>query len=292
MAVLIGLIVGALIGGVAFGSAGAAIGGFVGFFVGAVISSRRDRDVHRSLEAPVAASPVSASATEDSLEQKMVALERRVSELERMLRIGGAVAAGVDHALAASAPTTEAMIEGVESAPLEILPPPMPPVTAPASDDAFARAPDGTLPPLSIEPRAAAGVTTASAIETSTFDASGGGGKSAAPVVPNPLWAWMVGGNTLARIGVLLLFIGVGFLLKYAVEHVYVPISVRLAGVALGGVVLLVLGWRLRHARRAYAMVLQGGGVGVLYLTVFAALRLYALVSPIAAFLLLLWISV
>ncbi len=144
---------------------------------------------------------------------------------------------------------------------------------------------------MSVEPRAAAGVTTASAIETSTFDASGGGGKSAAPVVPNPLWAWMVGGNTLARIGVLLLFIGVGFLLKYAVEHVYVPISVRLAGVALGGVVLLVLGWRLRHARRAYAMVLQGGGVGVLYLTVFAALRLYALVSPIAAFLLLLWIS-
>ncbi len=42
---------------------------------------------------------------------------------------------------------------------------------------------------------------------------------------------------------------------------------------------------------RAYAMVLQGGGVGVLYLTVFAALRLYALVPPVAAFVLLLWIS-
>ena len=63
---------------------------------------------------------------------------------------------------------------------------------------------------------------------------------------PNPLWAWLVGGNTLARVGVLLLFIGVGFLLKYAVEHVHVPIEVRLAGVALGGVALLVVGWRLR----------------------------------------------
>jgi len=101
----------------------------------------------------------------------------------------------------------------------------------------------------------------------------------------------MLGGNTLARIGVVLLFIGVGFLLKYAVEHVQVPMSVRLAGVALGGIALLVIGWRLRVGRRAYAMVLQGGGVGVLYLTVFAALRLYELVSPLAAFGLLVAIS-
>ena len=103
--------------------------------------------------------------------------------------------------------------------------------------------------------------------------------------------AWIVGGSTLARIGVVLLFIGVGFLLKYAVEHVQVPISLRLAGIALGGVVLLAIGWRLRVNRRAYAMVLQGGGVGVLYLTVFASLRLYDLVSPVAAFALLVSIS-
>src|SRR5262249_6146654 len=108
---------------------------------------------------------------------------------------------------------------------------------------------------------------------------------------PNALVAWMMGGNTLARIGVVLLFIGVGFLLKYAVEHVHVPISLVLAGVALGGVALLLLGWRLRGSRRAYAMVLQGGGVGVLYLTVFGALRLYELVSPVAAFGLLVAIS-
>ena len=36
---------------------------------------------------------------------------------------------------------------------------------------------------------------------------------------------------------------------------------------------------------------LQGGGIGVLYLTVFAALKLYALISPTAAFVLLLWIA-
>ena len=111
------------------------------------------------------------------------------------------------------------------------------------------------------------------------------------PVPPNPVWAWIVGGNTLARVGVVLLFIGVGFLLKYAAEHVQVPVSMRLAGVALGGVALLVIGWRLRTARRAYAMVVQGGGVGVLYLTVFAALRLGVLDPPLAAFALLVAIS-
>lgn len=109
---------------------------------------------------------------------------------------------------------------------------------------------------------------------------------------PLPPWlAWFMGGNTLARVGMLLLLIGVGFLVKYAVEHVRVPIELRLSGVALGGIALLVAGWRLRLRRPGYAMVLQGGGVGVLYLTVFAAFRLYALLPPVGTFALLVAIA-
>jgi len=109
-----------------------------------------------------------------------------------------------------------------------------------------------------------------------------------ASVAPKPVWpAWLAGGNTLARIGVVLLFIGVGFLVKYAAEHVRVPIELRLSAVALAGIALLSVGWRLRLRRPGYAMILQGGGVGVLYLTVFGALRLYALIPPAAAFTLL-----
>src|SRR5207237_945197 len=104
------------------------------------------------------------------------------------------------------------------------------------------------------------------------------------PGKPSAVWAWLAGGNTLARVGIIVLFVGVGFLLKYAAEHVTVPVELRIAGVALGGVVLLVLGWRLRERRTAYAMTLQGGGVGVLYLTVFSALKLYALLPAGAAF--------
>jgi len=103
----------------------------------------------------------------------------------------------------------------------------------------------------------------------------------AAARTPMPPWlAWFMGVNTLARVGMLLLLIGLGFLVKYTVEHVRVPIELRLSFVALGGIALLIVGWRLRLRRPGYAMVLQGGGVGVLYLTAFAAYRLYALLPP------------
>jgi uncharacterized membrane protein len=107
------------------------------------------------------------------------------------------------------------------------------------------------------------------------------------PKEPSALWNFFFGGNTLVRVGILVLFIGVSFLLKYAADHGLVPIELRLAGVAAGGIVLLVLGWRLRHRRAGYALMLQGGGIGILYLTVFAALRLYQLVPPTLAFVLL-----
>jgi uncharacterized membrane protein len=92
---------------------------------------------------------------------------------------------------------------------------------------------------------------------------------------------FFAGGNLLVKIGVILLFFGVAFLLKYAVEHQRLSIEVRLAAAGLGGLALLITGWRLRFRRRGYALALQGGGLGILYLTVFAAFRLYGLLSPL-----------
>jgi uncharacterized membrane protein len=98
---------------------------------------------------------------------------------------------------------------------------------------------------------------------------------------------YFTGGNTLVRVGVIILFFGVAFLLRYVAEHSHVPIEFRLSAVALGAIVLLVLGWRLRIKRPGYALALQGGAVGILYLTVFAGLRIYAVLPPGAAFALL-----
>ena len=103
---------------------------------------------------------------------------------------------------------------------------------------------------------------------------------------------FIFGGNTAVRLGVVVLFFGVAFLLKYAVDHSLLPIELRLAGAAFGGIALLVIGWRLRESRASYALTLQGGGIGILYLTVFAALRLYSLLPAGAAFALLVGIVV
>jgi uncharacterized membrane protein len=112
-----------------------------------------------------------------------------------------------------------------------------------------------------------------------------------APEEPNRIVEWLLGGNTVVRVGVVVLFFGVAFLLKYAYEHTHVPLELRLIGVALGAVVLLIFGWRLRHTRPGYALSLQGGGVGLLYLTIFAAFRLYSLLPPGPAFVLLIAVA-
>ncbi|HUM99431.1 MAG: DUF2339 domain-containing protein [Halothiobacillaceae bacterium] len=91
-------------------------------------------------------------------------------------------------------------------------------------------------------------------------------------------YRFLTEGNVVAKIGVIVLFFGVAFLLKYAADQAIFPIQMRLALVGVGGVVLLGLGWFLRQRHTEYALIVQGGGIGVLYLTLFAAFRLYHLV--------------
>ncbi|MDR6960877.1 putative membrane protein [Pseudomonas brassicacearum] len=103
---------------------------------------------------------------------------------------------------------------------------------------------------------------------------------------------WLFGGNTVLRVGVLLLFLGLAFLLRYATEGMVVPIELRYAGVAASALGLLGLGWWLRQRNNNYALMLQGTGIAVLYLTVFAAMRLHPLLDSKAALGLLVAVTV
>ena len=106
-----------------------------------------------------------------------------------------------------------------------------------------------------------------------------------APTGPSTAERWMgavktffTEGNVVVRIGVIVLFFGVAFLLKYAAGRNAFPVEFRLAGVAAGAIALLALGWWLRLSRQGYALILQGAAAGVLYVTLFAAAKLYHLI--------------
>ena len=248
----VGLVIGAFVGGAYDGAVGV-LGAAAGLVVGIMAGSWKKR-----------------------LQQRVSDLEARVQALLVQPRVGTAAPSpAVVEAMPAVAPERENV---APATPAMVAQPAM------ATD-----IPAPVAVPLSVRKGGrGAGVAPSPGV------AAPGRSTGAVPAAPapRPAWlAWITGGNTLARVGVLLLFIGVAFLVKYATDHVRVPVEVRLAGVALGGIALLAVGWWLRLRRQGYAMILQGAGVGVLYLTVFGALRLYGLLPPLAAFALLVCIA-
>lgn len=103
--------------------------------------------------------------------------------------------------------------------------------------------------------------------------------------------SWLIGGNPILRIGAFVLFLGLAFLLRFTSQHVYVPVEFRYTAVAAAGLALTIIGWLLRFRNSNYALILQGTGIAVFYLTVFAALKLNPILSPIAAFAILIAVT-
>lgn len=116
--------------------------------------------------------------------------------------------------------------------------------------------------------------------------------RAPTPPPPDPAWLvaakqWLFGGNLVAKIGLLILFIGVSFLLKFAAAHVSVPIEIRLSGVVLADIALLLWGWRIRVSRPGIALPVQGAALAILMMVTFAAFRIYGLIPSGLAFALL-----
>ncbi|WP_130618107.1 DUF2339 domain-containing protein [Dyella amyloliquefaciens] len=120
-----------------------------------------------------------------------------------------------------------------------------------------------------------------------------------APVAPNQpsgldrllqrVWRWFTEGNVPVKIGMLVLFAGVAALLKYASDAglLHTPPALRVSLIALAAIAGLAFGWRRRREQRVFALSVQGGAIGVLIMTVFAAFRLYDLMPAGPAFALL-----
>lgn len=158
----------------------------------------------------------------------------------------------------------------------------VPPAPAPASPvrESAPRVPDvPSPPPLPVVRPVAA---TASASSRSAPPA----GPDVVTVAICAVKRWFTVGNVPVKVGMLVLFAGVASLLKYASDQGWLtlPIELRLAGVAAASLAALGFAWRKRESNRAFALSLQGGAIGILLLTVFAAFKLYGLMPAGAAF--------
>ncbi len=124
-------------------------------------------------------------------------------------------------------------------------------------------------------------------VEPSNFTPSNNQSKTTQPKFSEPDFAeklffmvrdFFTTGNVVVKVGAIILFFGVSFLLKYAAERSMFPIELRLVGVIVAGIVMLGLGWRLRSTKHEYGLILQGAGIGILYLTLFATAKFYQLI--------------
>lgn len=279
------LIIGAIIGGVLEGDEGALIGAMLGFLAGLWFSfTRRIAALQRRVQ---------------SLDHSLAALREEMAPVE------------LDLHLPADLPTSPVAADPSEipSVPGYPLNEQEPVAAALGSVPAFA--PDLGHPGQVEEPVIAAASAEASSTEHAAresqtpgwqtaqpamataahpedalfIDAVTGGGE---PSIADRIFGWIRSANPMVLVGIIILFFGIAFGLKLAVDGGLVPLELRVAGVALFGMALWALGWRMRHSNRIFALPVQGAGAGVGFLTVFAAYAFYDLVPSSFAFTMLL----
>lgn len=178
----------------------------------------------------------------------LFSLASRLSELERRVARGAAPAVGPPDSVRPSAPAAPA------PEPAAPLPEPAPRPAAPAP---------AAAPPLKTAP--APEPMPAPAPDT-LLDTIGG----------------VLRRNIFAAAGIALLLLGVSFLFPLIKGLISPPVRLALAS-ALGAA-LVGTGYYRARGSRDYGQMLEGGGMAVLYLTLYAAYRLYGYVSAGPAF--------
>ncbi|KWC68823.1 DUF2339 domain-containing protein [Burkholderia cepacia] len=285
---------------------GAVLGAAIGFCLDHTLQQRKRKGKGAApdtfaMQAPPAQPPVPLADRVARLEATVETLTREVASLRGQL--AGAKAGSTSTAATAHTPAGTASVSAAPSAissapvpPSATLPPRAPAQPAAARADAPASISAPAPAPAPAPVRAAAPVPVPAAPHATETPAAPAPAPSVPPTPRKPREPdiverafraardWLLGGNTVVRVGIVVLFFGVAFLLKYAADNNMLPIEFRLAGTALAAAALLAIGWRVRARRAAYGLVLQGGGVGILYLTIFAATKLYALLPVGAAF--------
>lgn len=108
----------------------------------------------------------------------------------------------------------------------------------------------------------------------------------------NPDLEKFIGENLFNKIGIVILVLGMGFFLKYAIDKDWINEVGRISiGFICGGILVGVAHW-LRKSFSTFSSVLVGGGVAILYFTVTIGFHQYQLFSQTVAFILTILITI
>ncbi len=95
----------------------------------------------------------------------------------------------------------------------------------------------------------------------------------------------LIGKNLLNRVGIVVLLFAVGYFLKYSFDNGWIGELGRVVIGFLAGLSFLVAGdINIRRGYRYFAQGLSGGGIAIIYLSTFAAVNYYHLISSYTAF--------
>ena len=90
--------------------------------------------------------------------------------------------------------------------------------------------------------------------------------------------AYFKKGNPLVKVGGVLLFFGLSFLIKFAAEKDMVSTEMGLFSTIVFAVILTGVGWKYKDREGSFGLILQGVGIAVFYLSIFSSAKYFEII--------------
>lgn len=92
-------------------------------------------------------------------------------------------------------------------------------------------------------------------------------------------WEKLIGVNLFSKIGILVLIVGIGFFVKYAIDRDWInEVTRTVLGIDVG-LALWAIAYRIRDSYRSFSSILAGGGFAICFTCIAIAFHLYSIFS-------------